>query len=215
MKKGVFFEVGAAGQFLAPLLENNWKELVHERKRNGKPIFASMSGVEIYDSWTGYFIEPLPQPMANMLDWDKTHPDWDAHYVQCAISGKKELREMSVIKFLNSEPWQMGTLADESFYQNWGQYVNSFWVHTLTLDMLFSSLGAYPDLLRIDIEGAEVEALAAYSFKPPPQIIQVDYHQNREACIDILQANNYRIVTDRWINRPHHKDYDIYAELRD
>ena len=211
MKKGVFFEVGAAGQFLSYLLEANWKELVYERERNGDPMFVPTSFTEIFDNWTGYFIEPLPQPMANMLKWDKGHPDWDAHYIQCAISGKNEFREMSVIEFLDSKPWQMGTLADEGFYQNWAQAVNSFWVQTLTLDTLFSHLGVYPDLLRIDIEGAEEEALAAYSFNPSPRIIQIE----SRACVDILKANNYRIVSDRWVNHPGNNDYDVYGELKD
>ena len=207
----MFFEIGAAGQFLGYLLESNWKELVHERERNGEPMFVPTSFTEIFDSWTGYFIEPLPQPMANMLKWDETHPDWDAHYIQCAISGKNEFREMSVIEFLDSQPWQMGTLADEGFYQYWARSVNSFWVQTLTLDTLFSHLGVYPDLLRIDIEGTEEEALAAYSFNPPPRIIQIE----SRACVDILKANNYRIVSDRWVNHPDNNDYDVYAELRD
>ena len=211
MKTGVFFEVGAAGQFLGYLLENNWKTLVHERERDSSPMFVPASFTEIYDRWTGYFVEPLSFPMSKMLEWDETHPDWDAHYIQCAVSGKNQLREMSVIEFVSSSPWQMGTLSDESFYESWAQKANTLWVQTLTLDTLFSSLGVYPDLLRIDIEGAEVDALEAYSFNPPPRIIQVDYHQNRLACMEILEANNYRIMTDKWQNHPTNTDYDIYA----
>ena len=214
MKKGIFFEVGAAGQYLRYLLEDNWKDLVYERERNEEPMFIPTSFTEIYDNWTGYFIEPLPQHIALMLEWHKTHLGWDAHYVQCAISGKNKLEEMSVIKFLDDDR-QMSTLSGTEFYQDWARYVNSFWVQTLTLDTLFSGLDAYPDLLRIDIEGAEIEALEAYSFNPPPRIVQIDHHGNIKILQKILERHNYKIVTDTFLNFEGHKDFDIYAEFNE
>ena len=41
--------------------------------------------------------------------------------------------------------------------------------------------------------------LSAYSFNPPPSIVQVDAHQvNVDACCSILEWNGYEIVSRCW-----------------
>ena len=205
---GIFYEIGAAGQQLSYLLEPDWKELTAQRIDEGKPVFAP---ADLCEQWIGYFVEPLGRAMADMLKWNK----WEnAHYIQCAIAGKSELRRASIVEFIGDNPWDMTTLASVDFYETWAKEINSYFVPTLTLDELFASLNAYPDLLRLDIEGAEIETLLSYSFNPKPRIIQIDHHSvNKFACCEILRKDDYTIVDSDWNSDLNYDDSnDLYAE---
>ena len=208
-KTGVFYEIGAAGQYLSYLLDPDWKAQTEQRLKEQKPIFAP---TDLCEQWVGYFVEPLARPMVEMLKWNR----WDnAHYVQCAVAGSSRLRKASIIEFLDPEnPWDMATLADSSFYTTWAKEVNSYYIPTVTLDELFSSLGAPPDLLRLDIEGLEIETLLSFSFDPKPRIIQIDHHAvSRDTCCEILRDQGYNIVSANWMpDRGYDDACDIYAE---
>lgn len=210
-KTGIFYEIGAAGQHLSYLLEPDWKEQTEQRIKEGKPTFAP---TDLCEEWVGYFVEPLGRAMADMLKWNK----WsNAHYIQCAVAGRTELKRASIVEFIGDNPWDMTTIADSSFYETWAKEVSSYFVPTLTLDELFRSLEAPPDLLRLDIEGAEIETLLAYSFDPKPRIIQIDHHNiNKYACCEVLRHQGYTIIKDDWLSDPNYTDnFDIYAEYKD
>ena len=193
MRKGIFYEVGAQFTTLSMLLEKDWKDRVV--KRQG---FVPLDMVNRFDCWEGFFVEPLGEVMAFMLKHHRSH--WNAHYIQCAVAGSNALKKADIVS-RNPDEWKMATIKSKSgefHYEREGiEKITDFYIPTLSLDSLFASLECYPDLLRIDVEGMEVEALENYSFNPAPCAITIDVHNahsdgvNEDLIKSILEGHGY------------------------
>ena len=65
--------------------------------------------------------------------------------------------------------------------------LQDMYVMSITLDHLIQAFLHQPYMLRINVEGAEVEILESYSWEHKPTIIEVDTHiENKEMCGEIL-----------------------------
>ena len=197
MNKGVFFEIGAQWLTLRGLLEPQWKDAVRQGELTEQGLNVPCYVTEWCNEWTGYFVEPLASVMVEMLSWHK--PYWDAHYIQCAVAGTDSLQKAEIREFESGECRMAMIPIEKSAFGTDGlrnsKCAGHFYVPTLTLDSLFASLGVQPDILRIDIEGMEVEVLEQYTFNPMPTYVQIDHHWfNKEACWNILSQHGYNIV---------------------
>lgn len=204
-RTGVFFEVGGYGAYAMYLSDPNWRYLSRDREAGGKELLVPRHYEEEYDDWEVYYIEPL----AHNMEWlqkeaGRIYPQ--SKFVQVAVGGADTFNLIEVIDMAHvqegrySKDLTASIVKSNLFGDEPTESVrNSFYSHVMTLDSLFKHLDAYPTVLRIDIEGAEVEALEAYSFDPAPRIVQVDAHQiNNDACCEILVANNYYIADRAW-----------------
>ena len=210
-RTGVFYEVGGYGAYAGYLCDRLWRE--YNREKSDAERVIPIEYENEYDRWDVYLVEPLARNMALLQN------DWMPHYpnlklVQVAVGGANSFERIDVVDIGKYRDAKYGhdhtaSIKKTNLFIHELQPDSEFYTHVVTLDTLFQLLNAWPSVLRIDIEGAEVDALNAYSFNPRPRIIQVDAHQiNRVACANILRAHGYKIVSDAWGD---YKD-DVYAE---
>lgn len=188
---GVYFEIGAGwpvGEFLT---KNGWTENTRATEVLSSDVVARLSEFSRFD---GYFVEAVPQQIAKLQETFSTNPN--AQVIHAAVSGLSGLRKMNVHK------GGMGALEETHAGTRTAQRVETespdmrtFWTQTIDLDTLFTQLGVTPDLLRIDIEGAELTTLLAYRFaEGAPRVIIVDTHTvNREAVAQLLETKGYTV----------------------
>lgn len=72
----------------------------------------------------------------------------------------------------------------------------SFCVFTVSLETLFSAIGhEHIDLLRLDVEGAEVPILEGYPFHIKPRLFSVEHHSKAGETFvrHVLETQGYRI----------------------
>ena len=176
-----YFEIGGGYSAGRDLLSPHW------RQRNVETRLLPSEVVSLFDSveyFNGFFVEPVPLQVIDLIRDLKPHEN--ATVVQAAIAGEVGIQKMGVS--LNQ---RMGMLT-ETAWSYYGEDDDYFHVACMTLDLLFTFLNKTPDLLRIDIEGAEVNVLDTYSFKPKPRCIIVDAHfKNNELVSKILTKNGY------------------------
>jgi FkbM family methyltransferase len=129
--------------------------------------------------WRGLMCEPNPEQFGQC--WDN-HRDHEVAVLPVAISDRRGLTKfylggsLSTIKrnmvdVYNSMSWSNFTGLDEE---------NFIMVPTATLDNLLDAFGWKPEfeLLVIDVEGAELEVLAAFDIpKWAPKMVVIETHE--------------------------------------
>jgi FkbM family methyltransferase len=216
MKIGIFYEIGAYGTVGEYLSRPDWVSTSHQRASGGKELYVPLKYANEYANWKVFAVEALPRNMANMLSNNDLTQRNNLHLINATIGPYNKMEIVDIVDFAKIKGGMYGTehsayLKESNIFTEERKRDSiSYYTFTITLDQLFMSLNAHPTVLRIDIEGAEVEVLESYSFQPKPRIIQVDCHQrNRKACARILQDQGYTIIDEYWGD---HSD-DIYAEL--
>ena len=201
--KSVFYEVGACSALSHYLLKPEWATYFDDgdpsKRQYGWGPLIPASYAEFHSEWEIVLVEPNPIQCAELMKWITKKPQ--ARLVTCAIAGDMGLNLMQEWDVRHNKSW--GEPESTPIHQlervahivpMGAPVINAFLVPTYTLDVLIASLGTPPTVLRIDIEGAEVEALEAYSFSPAPRMIQVDHHfVNLQAVRDILVGQGYTI----------------------
>lgn len=198
--KANIFEIGAAGPVSEYLIKNpkNWVNVSEERLLTGEPLVIPLDFKERYTDLEVFLIEPLPEIVDAFLGHFGNKFKNHLHIIQCAVGGTNSLRFIRLVDLaqLKGTCGRMAHFPEYLFTDNQGP---GFYIPTFTLDTLFQSLNAYPTVLLVDIEGAEIETFEAYSFDPPPEIIIVDHHgKNYQKLENIFTKNNYRIVHKEW-----------------
>ena len=218
-RTGVFFEVGGYGAYACYLSEWDWVAASRRRMEvDGKELLVPLDFGRFYDKWDVYYVEPLAKNM-NWLQREVSVHYPESHFIQVAVGGYDRFEELEVVDigkvangFFGSD-YAASIMGSSLFNESMPETIlpgYSFYTHVVTLDTLFKNLGVYPNVLRLDVEGAEVDVLLSYSFDPKPRIIQVDAHKvNSDDCCDILGGYGYTIVDTCWGDF----DDDIYAEL--
>ena len=72
----------------------------------------------------------------------------------------------------------------------------NFRLFTVSLDTLLSALGhPHIDLLRLDVEGAEVPILQSYQWHVHPTLLSVEHHcpEGKNIIQDLMTQQGYRI----------------------
>ena len=194
------FEIGALGPESDYLIRNpqNWVAASHQRLQDGKHIIIPLEFKNRYTQINVFLVEPLAEHVVNFQKEYATTYNDTLHIIQCAVGGTDELRFMKLVDLeqLQNEMGRMAHFPEYFFLDNQGP---GFYVPALTLDTLFQSLNAYPNILSVDVEGAELEVFHAYSFDPPPDAIIIDHHgSSLLELTEILTKNNYYIVDKEW-----------------
>lgn len=223
-RTGIFYEIGGNGAISSYLAEPGWSERDHGVFDHTPPLLPSRYA-EYYDNWIVYIVEPAPTNMVNVAHVAAGNPN--IHMVQCAVGPEnKYLMPLRVVDMATNPDWGtdahgyssqiegVNLLGPDEEHISFTEHVYTTYVQLLTLDSLFEIMARVPDVLRIDIEGAEVETLAAYSFDPAPRMIQVDHHTiNLSAIEAILLEKGYRIL--EWTANTGGDAGDIIAERID
>ena len=177
-----YFEIGGGYSAGRDLLSADWRQRNVETGLLPPEVVSLFNNVEYFN---GFFVEPVPLQVIDLIRDLKPHDN--ATVIQATIASEIGIQQMGIS--LNQ---RMGMLT-ETAWSYYGKDDDYFHVACLTLNMLFSSLNEFPDLLRIDIEGAEIGVLETYDFRPKPRVIIVDAHyKNSEACKTILKGHGYR-----------------------
>ena len=205
MAKRVFLEAGALYPNLTYLLRYNWREINADKIKNedwhGIPKTFDYGEDDI---WFGVFVEPHP---ANLFYcWEALKAEvvkgWikpDSYLVyQAALSAAEDwfvpfYTELS----FGLVDWVGHT--EGSFRNN---LLNEYPIQcaTFALDDMFQVLdedGNMPDLVKLDIEGAEIDLLECYSFSHKPSVWNVECHDHHENAVErvkeIFLRNGYEI----------------------
>ena len=179
-KRGTYFEIGAGWPQGGFLLDEDWQ-------RNYGDVLTpeTVKVLSDFSAFDGYFVEAVPEQVESLHETFKHREN--ATVINAAISGSPGMQALHVFSS------GMGVLQEYSLGQS--AFVKSFSVNCMDLDTLFANVGETPDLLRVDIEGAEVSTLEAYSFDPKPRVIIVDTHlRNKERVTAILEGQGYVVL---------------------
>lgn len=217
MKTGIFYEIGAYGTTGKYLTDEDWVQSSRQRESEDKELCVPLKFAKEYENWKVFAVEALPKNMASMLQNEDLIKRENLYLINATIGSHDKMGVVDIVDLARIKDGIYGSehlayLRESNVFVEERQQLSStaYYTFTITLDQLFMSLNAHPDVLRIDIEGAEVEVLESYSFQPRPRIVQVDAHQiNRKACTRILQDQGYTIIDQYWGDRAD----DIYAEI--
>ena len=185
---GIYYEIGAGWPVGGFLLSKGWQQ-VDKPQVIIPEILEAFSDIDFFN---GYFVETVPAQVSNLTEHFSGTPN--AHVIQSAVSGGVGIQRVKVAhkRMANLEATQVWDMCQSLPVDE----VTSFYVTCLDLNTLIRNMQAYPDYLRIDIEGAEIVALCAYDFNPRPRVIVVDtHHQNDDAVRNILTQKGYRCFT--------------------
>lgn len=156
--------------------------------------------------WTGIVVEPIPH-LAD--DLRRMFSDHDVQIVQAAISDYDGRIDMAVAR---GDGWQVGiSHCVSDTHLGWRAsdqeanrpiFTETISVQCMTLDRLLLEVGEV-DLMKVDVEGHEINVFMNYSFRVRPRLIKVE-HKHVDASIlrRKLETNGYLVWTE--------KD-DIYA----
>ncbi len=194
INKGASWIVGASthGCWLGSY-EADTQELVARLVRPGMTVwdlganagfytlaFARLAGV----SGRVYAFEPLAENVANLLAHIRLNEVGNATVIQAALG-----RTSGLSAFRTAESNSMGRVSREE---------TGYLVPSISMDdFLESHPGARPDLIKIDVEGAESEVLAGgqrFLQQAAPEIVLATHgEQQGKACAEILTSFGYSL----------------------
>ena len=107
-----------------------------------------------------------------------------------ALSGQK-----GITSFQRRKEFGHLTRHGDLSINNKHDLLQKMFVYSTTLDDLLEKLSLRPNLMRINVEGAEKEILDNYSWYYKPEYIEVDTHvENKAYCVNILREMGYKVV---------------------
>ena len=192
MRTGIFYEIGAAGLYLSYLLSEDWRQAADQEKREQfRPVYADYFA-DISD-WDGYFIDPSPEVINAGLMANR-----GGHYFNMAIAATHRIEgvETFVLDEYHAKRLGLCSLANNTLFGDLPVH-KTFYTSCVTLEALITFTGKVPDLLSIDIEGAEREVFENYSFRYRPRVLLVDHHDDFDYLVDILERHHYRILNSK------------------
>lgn len=154
----------------------------------------------------GYFVECDPYSIPTIFQTlESSNISEDKYAVICmAIAGHNE----NVTIFERRRSFGNLKNYNELEVNKERTLLQSIYVSCISLDNLIDLFEMKPDLIRINVEGAEVEIIANYSFFHKPQFFEIDTHiENKKICSDILESRGYKVRNSIY------NDWDIYATL--
>lgn len=200
----VFVEIGTghAAEWTY-LIRDNWQEVTRRKQRTDELRAIPAKWLSHPRTWHGYLVEAHPRNFCSLVE--KTAADKTLRpflhrltFINAAISDATQLSTMGmetgVFKGLFANRF---TLTEaQPFHKRTVNNTLNFQIFTVSLDTLLSALGhTHIDLLRLDVEGAEVPILCAYRWHIKPNIISVEHHcpEGENTVRHILERQGYRI----------------------
>ena len=171
----------------------------------------------LLDGWTGYFIEPVPHNMAKLIKKVQGRigdAKVKANFESAVISNYDGIGEISFVSNDNLQPWVDGIAHVSSKphvalkEHDEREFLKENLVKLKTRFMTFDSfINKYNikniDVLKVDVEGHELDILNSYSWKIKPKHIKIEHAITGKApLLDILKNHGYNSYYD---------DEDIFA----
>ena len=201
----VFVEIGTGHRAeWTYLVRDDWRSITRSKQRTDRLRALPDSWLSEHGNWHGYLVEAHPSNFSAFVE--KTVADKHLRpflhrltFINAAISAETSHfttigMETGRLKRLFANRF---TLAEASpFHASAVDNTVDFGVFTVSLETLFAAIGHTKiDLLRLDVEGAEVPILEAYPFHIKPRLLSIEYHSKTgEAFVRrVLETQGYRI----------------------
>ncbi len=202
----VFVEIGTGHRAeWTFLIRDDWQEIVRKKQHlNQLRTLPDRWLSQPWTPWHGYLVEAHPDNFCSLVETivaDKYLRPFlhRLTFINAAIGAKTSrftsmgmetgaFKGLFVNRFSLSEarPFQQSRIDNSINFQ----------LFTVSLETLFDEIPhKHIDLLRLDVEGAEVPILGAYSFQMKPWLLSVEHHSKDGASFirQLLEAQNYRI----------------------
>ena len=200
----IFIEIGTGRTAeWTYLIRDNWQDIARRKQRTD--LLRSIPEMWLSHSrtWHGYLVEAHPGNFCSLVE--KTVADKTLRpflhrltFINAAISDASQFSTLGIeTGAFKSLFVNRFTLTEaHPYHPKAVNNTTNFRLFTVSLDTLLSALG-HPqiDLLRLDVEGAEVPILQSYQWHVKPTILSVEHHspEGKDIIQDIMTQQNYRI----------------------
>ncbi len=200
----VFVEIGTGQRAeWTYLIRDDWRDIARSKSRTDRLRALPESWLSEQGIWRGYLVEGHPSNFSALVE--KTVADKKLcpflnrlTFINAAITGSSQFTTMGmetgVFKRLFVNRYTL--TSARSFHPSTVDNTVDFGIFTVSLETLFAAIGhEHIDLLRLDVEGAEVSILETYPFHTKPHLLSIEYHSKTgEALVRrILETQGYRI----------------------
>lgn len=201
----VFVEIGTGHRAeWTYLVRDDWRDVARDKQRTDRLRVLPEPWLSEPGKWHGYLVEGHPGNFASLVE--KTLADKHLcpflhrlTFINAAISA-----ETSHFTTMGLETGSLKGLFVNRFTLKEGQPFHTsvventvaFCLFTVSLDTLFSAIGhKHIDLLRMDVEGAEVPIFKAYPWQIKPTLLSVEHHspEGKNFIQQILDTHGYQI----------------------
>lgn len=179
------------------------------------PIFVEVGSCDfdnldalLLDGWTGYFIEPVPEYLFSLMNKIRNNcgdKPVNAFFENLAISDHNGTGQIRYYPPLDNLPWWskgVGHIMNGSdnnaieHNPNLTNYRQELKVVDTVLMTLDSFLDKHKitniEIMKIDVEGHELDILRNYSWKVKPRHLKIEHtHAGLDALLQILRNQGY------------------------
>lgn len=185
------------------LIQDNWRDIARQKQRTDPLRSLPNAWLAEAGNWHGYLVEAHPSNFSLLVK--KTVADKKLRpflhrltFINAAISETSHFTAMGIeTGMLNGLFANRFTLTEaRPFHPSVIDNTVDFGVFTVSLETLLSAIGHEQiDILRMDVEGAEMLILKAYPFQRKPHLLSVEHHSKTgEAFIrHILETQGYQV----------------------
>ena len=200
----VFVEIGTGQRAeWTYLIRDDWQDIARSKSQTDRLRALPESWLSEQGNWHGYLVEAHPRNFSALVE--KTVADEKLcpflhrlTFINAAISGTSQLTTMGmetgVFKGLFVNRYTLR--ESRSFHPSAVDNTVDFGLFTVSLETLLSAIGhKHIDLLRLDVEGAEVAILEAYPFHIKPHFLSIEYHSKAGKTLvrHILEEHGYQM----------------------
>ena len=166
------------------LIRDDWRDIARSKSRTDRLRTLPESWLSEQGNWHGYLVEAHASNFSVLVEKTVANKKLRPFlhrltFINAAISGTSQFTTMGmetdVFKgfFVN----RYTLTSARSFHPNAVDNTVDFGLFTVSLEILLSAIGhEHIDLLRLDVEGAEVAVLEAYRFHIKPHFLSIAYH---------------------------------------
>lgn len=198
----VFVEIGTGQRAeWTYLIREDWRDIARSKSRTDRLRALPESWLSEEGNWHGYLVEAHPNNFSALVE--KTVADKTLRpflhrltFINASISGTSQLTTMGletgVFKGLFVNRYTLR--ESRPFHPSAVDNTVDFGLFTVSLETLLSAIGhEHIDLLRLDVEGAEVSILETYPFHLKPHFLSIEYHSKAGKTFvrDILEEHGY------------------------
>ena len=200
----IFVEIGTGQRAeWTYLIRDDWQNIARSKSRTDRLRALPESWLSEQCNWHGYLVEAHPSNFSALVEKTVANKKLRPFlhrltFINAAISGTSQLTTMGmetgIFKGLFVNRYTL--TSARSFHPNAVDNTVDFRLFTVSLETLLSAIGyEHIDLLRLDVEGAEVAVLEAYPFHIKPHFLSIEYHSKSGKTLvrHILEKQGYQM----------------------
>jgi len=200
----IFVEIGTGQRAeWTYLIREDWQDIARRKNRTDRLRALPDSWLSEPGNWHGYLVEAHPRNFSALVEKtvadDKLRPFLHRlTFINAAISSTSQWTTMGLETGIFKGFFVNRYTLRESrpFHPSAVDNTVEFGLFTVSLETLLSALGLEQiDLLRLDVEGAEVPILEAYPFHIQPHLLSVEDHSTagKTRVRHLLEKHGYQI----------------------